>query len=482
MTGDVAVLAGAEHRAAPLLASLRCHGIAAHWFDPRLPLAPCGAAEVDVPPVWLLLEPALLPAARQAQQRLWLKRGEPPGPSLLLLVDPPELHRALDFLMAGASDVWSRAMPEPLLLSRLQSQLQLRRQERALARRLCYERAVAEAARLLVGRGPLDQHLQRVVEILQAASAGSRAYVFRNHRDPDRGLCVSQVHEACGAGIEPQIHNPQLQDQPFASDAPNALALLAAGEPFVGRVEALPEPERTLLSSQDILSVLILPIVVGGEFWGFMGFDDCEQARPWHPDDIALLRIVAETTGMAIERQEAEADLLRLAIRDPLTGLHNRRYLMDQFDALVSQGRRDQVRFAVALLDIDWFKRINDGYGHLAGDQVLRHFAQVLRCRCRSYDLVGRYGGEEFLLVALHADAVQLARRLEELRRELHRGPVRYADHTIPVTFSAGIADSADPELHLSVEGLIALVDRRLYRAKQMGRDRLVASPAAAAL
>ncbi len=110
---------------------------------------------------------------------------------MVLLLAPHDLQRTPDLLLAGAADVWSQDLPTPLLLRRLQMEIQLRRQERILAKQLRYEAAVAECARLLVGRGPLGQHLQRVLEILQRASEVSRAYVFRNHQDPERGLCVS---------------------------------------------------------------------------------------------------------------------------------------------------------------------------------------------------------------------------------------------------------------------------------------------------
>ncbi len=128
----------------------------------------------------------------------------------------------------------------------------------------------------------------------------------------------------------------------------------------------------------------------------------------------------------------------------------------------------------MALLDIDWFKRINDTFGHQGGDQVLQEFARTLERGCRAYDLVGRYGGEEFLVAVLHAEPEQMAERLLRLREELANSPAQYQGSAIPMTFSAGIAGSHELGGPLTVGALIKLADRRLYDAKQQGRDRIV--------
>lgn len=467
VSAAVVLVSTAVVESQPWLSLLNGHGLDASWMAPH-DLARCACPpSCCQPEIWLLVGADLPLPVTPAE-------GAPAPAPVVVLLDPADLYRTPELVLAGAADVWSRDLPPDLVLRRLQMQIQLRRQERFLAKQLRYEAAVAECARLLVGRGHLGQHLQRVVEILQVASGVSRAYVFRNHQDPECGLCVSQVHEACAAGIESQLDNPMLQDQPFASDAPNALARLASGEPFVGLLDELPEPERELMGSQGILSLLILPIFCGEEFWGFMGFDNCELATPWHHDEIALLRIVAETTGLAIERQQAEDELYLMAVRDPLTGLHNRRHITQQLMSLVSQARREQIHFSLALLDIDWFKRINDSFGHPGGDQVLRDFAGALERGCRAYDLVGRYGGEEFLVAILHADPDQLAQRLRRLREELDTTPVQFQGRAISMTFSAGIAGSHELGAQLTADALITLADRRLYDAKQQGRDRVV--------
>jgi diguanylate cyclase (GGDEF)-like protein len=471
--GAVALLSAAADRVLSLRQALQAQGIQAEWWDPAAVVAGAwifsdggGDCRPDaLPDLALVLEPELLTRALQTSAGT---------PRVVVLVEPEDLSRGAQMMAAGAADVWSRDLPEALLVQRLRDQLQLCRQQRVLVRQARYEAAVAECARLLVGRGPLAGQLQQVVEILQQASGVSRAYVFRNHHNPQRGLCVSQVHEACAAGIEPQITNTQLQDQPFAAEAPNALTTLVADQPFVGLVADLPEPERSMLAEQGIVSLLILPIFSAGSFWGFMGFDDCVQATRWQQEEIALLRIVAETSGLAIERDQAEQDLLRLANSDPLTGLLNRRSVGDQLTELIHRAHANQQLLSVALLDIDWFKRINDTYGHPAGDAVLGRLARLLRDCFRPGDLLGRYGGEEFLVATLHTTPQQLAARLQTLRQRLQAAPIWYEQRTICVTFSAGIASSAEIQGELTMEALITMADQRLYGAKRRGRDCIV--------
>jgi len=377
---------------------------------------------------------------------------------------------------ARASDVIALDAPDELLVLRLRTQLLVQRQREEIERRLCHEKAVAACARLLVGGGDLPAQLEQVVSLLREATGASRAYLFRTEADAAPGLVFSQVHEAYAPGVAPQLRNPALRRMPLLAAAPNAAKALAEGRAFAGIVAEMEEPERGLLASQGVLSIIILPVFRGAEFWGFIGFDDCERGVAWSPDEGTLLKVVAEATGLAVARVHAEGEIYRFGVQDSLTGLHNRRYMLDRLAQLASEAARGDVRFALALVDIDFFKRVNDTHGHAAGDQVLQRFAASLQKHFRPYDLVGRHGGEEFLVVMLNAGAAQLAGRLDALRLSLAAQPVRHEDLELVVRFSAGVAGSDEAPGKDMVRALLEAADKRLYQAKRAGRDPVVAT------
>jgi diguanylate cyclase (GGDEF)-like protein len=185
--------------------------------------------------------------------------------------------------------------------------------------------------------------------------------------------------------------------------------------------------------------------------------------RVWSFRDISMERRAAAAM------RASEAKMRDLAIRDVLTGLYNRRHLLEQIDDAIARRTLDGKALAVALIDIDAFKKINDRFGHQAGDLVLRDFARRLEQRLRGSDLVGRYGGAEFVVVLEGAPLVAARRVLEHVRAALGDRP---PGELPPYTFSAGVAA-------LGIDGgsateLLAKADERLYEAKRAGRDRIV--------
>jgi diguanylate cyclase (GGDEF)-like protein len=170
-----------------------------------------------------------------------------------------------------------------------------------------------------------------------------------------------------------------------------------------------------------------------------------------------------------------------LATRDPLTGLYNRRMFNELANAALSRARRTQASVSLLALDLDRFKRVNDAYGHLTGDQVLTTFAKVLGNTLRKEDLVARYGGEEF--VALLPDTTQSAavRLAERVRTSLAKMTIRSAGHHVHITVSIGLVSERGSQLP-SLKALLSSADEALYAAKELGRNRVVVHDDAAAL
>jgi len=161
-----------------------------------------------------------------------------------------------------------------------------------------------------------------------------------------------------------------------------------------------------------------------------------------------------------------------LATVDLLTGVLNRQALLARLDEELERAARYQRPCSIVLVDLDHFKRVNDNHGHAAGDRVLREIADVLRTNVRVADIVGRYGGEEFMIVLPETDADAAASSAEKLRRLVASRDVRLDDgHVLTITMSAGVAGGLGQ--HLRLDGLIRDADGALYSAKALGRDQV---------
>jgi diguanylate cyclase (GGDEF)-like protein len=188
----------------------------------------------------------------------------------------------------------------------------------------------------------------------------------------------------------------------------------------------------------------------------------------------ALLEPVAEQVALALSNLQLRESLRTQSIRDPLTGLYNRRYLEASFERELARARRRGTGLALIAFDIDHFKRINDSHGHAAGDAVLEAFGDLLLAHARREDLPCRLGGEEFVLLLPETDLDGALRRAESVRAALASLAVEHLGRSLgKVTLSAGVA--AFPEHGDSLKSLLAVADAALYAAKRSGRDRVEA-------
>lgn len=224
------------------------------------------------------------------------------------------------------------------------------------------------------------------------------------------------------------------------------------------------------------LIVLALLLRLTAQLAGWVDLRQVTESNPVHALSLlmATLIIVIVAMGLVLmSKERADALNRNLALQDELTGLHNRRSiqrLLDQQLAMLARGRRP---LAVLLIDVDHFKRINDTHGHLSGDLALREIGACLLARLRSQDLVGRWGGEEFIAL-LPDTGIAGARKLaEQLRRAVEQlQVVSLVGKQMPLTVSIGL-HACVPADDASREELIAAADKALYQAKQNGRNRV---------
>lgn len=191
---------------------------------------------------------------------------------------------------------------------------------------------------------------------------------------------------------------------------------------------------------------------------------------------VATVRSAARTGVLQEELRSRAAVLEQLAFSDALTGIANRRFLDRQLEALISGARRHGRPLAVALVDADHFKRINDSRGHGAGDDVLGEVALRLGARLRTEDHIGRFGGDEFLILLPDTDAAAAASASEGIRTEVSSRPVEAEGGDVEVTVSVGWAVWDDD----TAQALVSRADEALYRAKAEGRNRVAGAPTGA--
>src|SRR6202790_4672980 len=200
------------------------------------------------------------------------------------------------------------------------------------------------------------------------------------------------------------------------------------------------------------------------------GADDY-LTKPWDPSELtARLRVGQRILQLEDRLVEARETMRFKATHDSLTSLFNRGVIIDLLARELTRTRREKGCTVVMLGDLDHFKEVNDSYGHVVGDEVLREVARRLLASIRSYDFVGRYGGEEFLIALNNCDSGQAIVRAEQVRSGIANHPVRTTRGPLPVTMSLGVFTSRDWDLQL-VEEILGEADSALYRAKADGRN-----------
>jgi diguanylate cyclase (GGDEF)-like protein len=229
--------------------------------------------------------------------------------------------------------------------------------------------------------------------------------------------------------------------------------------------------------TKKIRSGLAVPLSRGEKIIGTI-FTQSYQPDAYTPEHQNTLELIAAPAAVALENAQLYAEVHRLAITDSLTELYNRRHFFSLAQQECERSSRFGHPFSIAMLDIDHFKQINDSYGHLVGDQVLRALANLCQKVVRKVDILGRYGGEEFIILLPETDTAQAFQVAERLREKIYSTPLRTDVGEFFITTSIGIAtpvcsSNITVRPNRRLEDIINQADQALYQAKQSGRNRV---------
>lgn len=217
-----------------------------------------------------------------------------------------------------------------------------------------------------------------------------------------------------------------------------------------------------------------MPFKVGERIIGLLSISGA-KVNTFSPEDIRLIKILTDNSSIAIENALLHKKIEELAITDGLTGVYNYRYFKESLHKEIKRAERYNLVFSLLMFDIDNFKNINDVYGHLKGDEVLKGLSYIAReIFQREIDVIARYGGEEFVILLPQTTKEKAARIGERLLSSVRERLSLIASLSAPVTISIGIAsypDDGEIEAHI-----IQSADRALYAAKREGKDRIVLS------
>jgi diguanylate cyclase (GGDEF)-like protein len=317
--------------------------------------------------------------------------------------------------------------------------------------------------------------VETVIKDLRAATDADHVVVARVS-EPDKHVEVTLVAAHADAPPSRTTLRPEIEGPRILSGEGDVSAGQGAGQSAADTSDeadaAAEEIARRVRSAYGLANTLATPLVANRRFLGALLLARRGRAD-WSEGDRRLLRWAASEVSTAFSRAYALEAAERGAKIDVLTGLPNRRYF-DEVLAIVRPRRRANDSLGILMIDIDRFKRLNDRYGHATGDRVLTAVAGAIAQGVRAEDTPARYGGEEFAVLLRRASAEQAIEVGERIRREVVKLHPASLGIDEPVTVSVGVAVAGSGEI--TIPGLVERADHALYRAKRLGRDRVVAA------
>lgn len=244
------------------------------------------------------------------------------------------------------------------------------------------------------------------------------------------------------------------------------LNVLEKGEPIYDN--NVDPNEYVFAEGRDVKSLICVPITAKVKKFGLILLEQ-DFPRAFDSDKVRLLTIIAQQVGMAMENAELYQRMQELAVKDNLTGAYNRMYFSEKIKAEFENAQRNKAEGAIVMFDIDYFKKINDTYGHLFGDKVLKTLSELVMESIRSNDVLARIGGEEFIILFPNISLTQACEVCERLRKKIEVTAIK--DNSTAVSVSASFGITAFPGNYSNTTELLKSVDDALYDAKKSGRN-----------
>jgi diguanylate cyclase (GGDEF)-like protein len=399
---------------------------------------------------------------------------------VILLTAKSQKADLIEGMGAGADDIVSKPFDGGELQVRIRAGERVLALERSLVERqqeiqainqqlrksVEREHLINQLLRLLNESLDLDSVLQKAVTPLQQLYAASRSFVRLYDRD-NQVLRVASEH--CAPGVArmgrhaffPLEHAEGMADYKYNS--------LRVAEDLERELERQPRPSTAALRRDfGVRALLSVPIIHQERWLGDVGLQQCDETRRWTGEETSLLYTIAQQMAVVISNAELHRQVQEQSVRDGLTGLFNRRYFNETLQKEVECAARYGHSLSLILVDLDFLKRINDEYGHQAGDAAIIEVAQALAKCSRRSDTAARYGGEEFAVILPQTPTAGARTAAENWRKAVNR-------HTVAEDFqlSASLGVATYPHHATTLEGLVKAADRALYRAKREGRNRV---------
>ncbi len=223
----------------------------------------------------------------------------------------------------------------------------------------------------------------------------------------------------------------------------------------------------TLLKTKEgftIKSVMSAPIIIEGALYGFVNMDS-KHNHVFDEEDLEIMEYMRNQIEIAINKHKLYEETIHLSRYDELTKVYNRRYFEEMLSTHIDKAKKYKETFSLVVFDLDGLKGVNDAYGHLAGDELIKVFIKTLRRSIRGSDVIARYGGDEFIGIFLETDSDILSKKFEHLIVDLEKNPIQLEKNSVVCSFSYGVANF--PKDGIQYKELMKIADKRMYKNKE---------------